>query len=106
MVRMMTIDEIRSSLAPICAARNVERAYLFGSYARGTQDSHSDIDLLIVKPTNERFLDRFSEFADIYRALRGTAVDMLVYTPEELTRNAGRTFVRTIIREGVLVYEH
>ena len=34
MDRIYTIDEIRSIVAPIAAAHDVGRIYLFGSYAR------------------------------------------------------------------------
>ena len=37
-----------------------EKIMLFGSYAYGNPDSDSDIDLLIIKDTSERFIDRWS----------------------------------------------
>ncbi len=36
-----------------------QRVILFGSHAEGTADAESDIDLLIIKETDERFLDRW-----------------------------------------------
>ena len=45
--KVYTIEEIRALVAPIAQAYGVERIYLFGSYARGTANENSDIDLLI-----------------------------------------------------------
>ncbi len=100
-----TLADIGSSLRPIFKKHRVERVLVFGSYARGTQDQRSDLDMLIVKETNDRFLDRPMEFIEIFRVLQGIPVDLLVYTPEELQRNAERPFVKKILREGVTIYE-
>jgi predicted nucleotidyltransferase len=37
-------------------AYNPEKIILFGSSARGEEDEHSDIDLVIIKKTRDRFL--------------------------------------------------
>lgn len=34
---------------------NAHRVILFGSYARGEETGDSDVDLLIIAPTKERF---------------------------------------------------
>lgn len=81
-----------------------EKIILFGSLARGDVGRESDIDLLIVKKTNKRFLDRLDEFYS--RIQPRVAVDVLVYTPEELESLAEtRRFVKEILAEGVVVYE-
>lgn len=38
---------------------NPEKIILFGSYAVGSTQSDSDLDLLIIKETEERFIDRW-----------------------------------------------
>ncbi len=55
---------------------------LFGSLARGDARDHSDIDLIVVKDTQMRFLDRLDEFYDDARE----AMDVLVYTPRSSRR--------------------
>ena len=42
-----TIDEIKQKVAPIAKKYNIEKVYLFGSYARGEADENSDVDLLL-----------------------------------------------------------
>ncbi|MDR2578256.1 MAG: nucleotidyltransferase domain-containing protein [Chitinispirillales bacterium] len=41
------IEEIKSRLEPVFGANGVKSAILFGSYAKGTADERSDVDLLV-----------------------------------------------------------
>lgn len=43
---MLTIEEIKRAVTPICERYGVERLSLFGSYARGEADEKSDVDLI------------------------------------------------------------
>ena len=100
------LDEIRTQLTPILKELGVEKAILFGSTSRGTESRKSDIDLLIVVKTEQRFFDRYQHFEKIYPQLKGRSVDMLIYTPVELEKIGHRTFIRKIMREGKIIYEH
>lgn len=42
-----SIEEIREIITPIAEKYNIPAIYLFGSYAKGTANENSDIDLLI-----------------------------------------------------------
>lgn len=44
------IQEIKQKARPILKRHGVKRASLFGSYVRGEQKKHSDIDILIHYP--------------------------------------------------------
>ena len=44
---LYSIDEIRERSVPIAQKYGVKRLGLFGSYARGEQNEHSDLDFLI-----------------------------------------------------------
>ncbi len=83
---------------------DTERVILFGSAARGDVKSTSDLDLLVVRRDARRPAERA---ADLYRrAQPSLAVDILVYTPEEL--DAARetsSFIRRILREGRVVHD-
>jgi len=44
-----SIDEIQRIVAPIATKYDVDRVFLFGSYARGDASSNSDLDFVIDK---------------------------------------------------------
>ena len=82
-----------------------EKIILFGAAARGDGDEQSDIDLLIVKKTETRFVRRAIE-ADSYLPL-DISVDLFVYTPEEMERmiEEENPFIERALRDGKVVYE-
>lgn len=45
--KIYTIEEIQKIVSPIAAYHGVERAFLFGSYARGEATSVSDLDFRV-----------------------------------------------------------
>ena len=71
----------------------IAAGYSFRITCEGTQSGRSDIDLIVVRETNERFVERPTEILMmLYEKLRGWAIDVLVYTPEEYER-----MLRTVI---------
>lgn len=44
---ILTIDEIKTAVAPLAQKYNAAEIYVFGSYARGEANADSDIDLLV-----------------------------------------------------------
>ena len=99
-VLQRALDEIVGRLRTL----DIERIVLFGSYARGEVRRSTDLDLMVVMPTELRFLDRLDL---VYRTAQPrVACDFFVYTPEELeTLPATSDLVRTALREGKVVYE-
>lgn len=79
-----------------------ERVILFGSHARG--EPAADIDVIIIKDTAERFLDRLKQVYE--RWTLPVAVDILVYTPAEWDQmvTEERGFIMRIVREGREIY--
>ncbi len=85
-----------------------QRIILFGSYAYGNPTEDSDIDLLILKDTKKRRVDRFVRIKQIiYNPNYKIPVSPLVYTPEELKERLkmGDDFLKEIIQNGVVLYE-
>jgi predicted nucleotidyltransferase len=82
----------------------VTKAIVFGSLASGQVGQTSDIDLVLVAPSAERFTRRLEQF---YRALEpSVALDLFVYTPEEFSLMTGTSpFVRAAVATGRVVYE-
>jgi predicted nucleotidyltransferase len=89
----------------IVEAVHPDQIILFGSHARGDADRDSDLDLLVVAPSET---PRWQRAKPIYRALRGMVVpkDIIWYTPQEIEDWRGVTshFVNTVLREGKVVY--
>jgi len=100
------IDKVKTQLAPTLRKLGVDKAIVFGSLSRGAGSRKSDVDLLIVVETGERFFDRYERFEEIYASLKRRCVDLLIYTPEELVQIAHRPFIRRILAEGQTIYEH
>ena len=83
-----------------------ERVILFGSYARGSADEHSDVDLLVICTFEG---SRRKLMVEMDRSLRGLnfARDIVVLTPEEFERDRHipGTLARPILEEGQVLYE-
>lgn len=81
----------------------VRKAILFGSFAHGRRDLFTDIDLLVVMDSSLDFVTRGVELARRLRA--GVALDLLVYTPQEIERMRDRPFLRHALATGKVLYE-
>lgn len=85
---------------------NARQVILFGSYSRGEETGDSDIDLLIIAPTKERFFQRIAQVKRLIRDLRnGIPVAPIVLTNEELEKRltVGDQFVKAILEKGVIL---
>jgi predicted nucleotidyltransferase len=82
-----------------------QKIFLFGSMALDQTGEWSDLDLMIIKETEKRFLDRTKEVIQLLRPRIG--VDILVYTPAEFARlMQERAFVRDeIVGKGKVLYD-
>jgi predicted nucleotidyltransferase len=99
------IQRIRKLLLPVFKKKKARKAYLFGSFAKGTQSRKSDVDLMIITETDKRFFDRYDDYEEIQRVLGDRSVDMLIYTSDELERISHRVFIKGIIEKGEVIYE-
>ena len=82
-----------------------EKIILFGSLANGDIREWSDIDLVIVKKSKKRFIDRIGDVIDLCNPRVG--IDFVVYTPREysyLLKN--EPFIQQEVQgRGEVVYE-
>jgi predicted nucleotidyltransferase len=83
-----------------------EKIIVFGSYARGETDEYSDLDFVVIKKTNKRFLERLIEVAKLLDDDLGK-VDVFVYTPREFREmmEQGNPFIEEVSKDGRIVYE-
>lgn len=80
------------------------RVILFGSAARDMVTEHSDIDLLVIAETSERFYERAGSVLRIVRELSyGMPLAPIVMTPKELQArlDRGDQFIAEVIGTGV-----
>jgi predicted nucleotidyltransferase len=96
-------EELRAILPRLVDA-DTEKVILFGSTARGDVGSTSDLDLLVVRRDARAPAARLD---DLYRRIGPRiAVDLLVYTPEELeAARHGSSFLRSALRDGEVLYD-
>lgn len=81
-----------------------EKIILFGSWAWGNPGPDSDVDLFIVKETeNTRELARQID-GSIYP--RPFPVDLIVYRPQQIIKSlsGGNLFIRDILTNGRILY--
>jgi len=82
---------------------------LFGSYLDGSFDEEqSDLDLLIVKDTKDRFIDRWKNVRKILSdPSRKIPIETIIITPIELKNRLDikDQFFQSIIKNGKILYE-
>ncbi len=98
---------IQNMLQRLIAEYAPQKVVLFGSHAYGAPGPDSDIDLLIIKETPDRFIDRW---VTVQHILTGThhalPVETLVLTPQEISHRlaAGDHFIAEILERGEVLY--
>ena len=90
----LPLERFLGVLKPLLTDHSAHSAWLVGSRARGDAAPESDIDVIIVAPTDRPFVERFRDYLPAVLAA-GVGVDLLVYTPEEFEqmRNEERPFL-------------
>lgn len=97
-------NEIKSLVTQIKKNYKPQKIILFGSSAKGNMKTYSDIDMLIVKKTKRRFIDRISDV--LLRCEYTLPFEPIVYTPAEIKKRlkAGDFFIKEIIHRGKVLY--
>jgi predicted nucleotidyltransferase len=98
------IKEITSVLR---AKYHPDKIILFGSCAWGNIHRYSDIDMLIIKETNQPYRQRWFEVCRLARDLkRSIPFEPFVLTPKEIERQLSRNlFLQEIMKRGKVLYE-
>ena len=94
------VDKIKREYRPT-------RIILFGSHAYGSADRDSDIDLLIIKDTKERLIDRgVAVLRLVSDPGRLIPFEPVVLTPEEVNERLalGDQFIKEILQKGEVLY--
>ena len=99
-------DRIREMVRRIVEAVGPDRVIMFGSRARGEAGEGSDVDLMIIAPSD---LPVWRRTMPLYMLLGGLglAKDLLWWTPEEVEdwREVRSHVISRALREGKVLYE-
>ena len=107
---MTEVEEYIKFLATkIVEKINPEKIILFGSYANGTSNLNSDIDILVILkdstlPRHKRTGNLYVEMKDYYT---NYSLDFVVYTEAEVNKwaNVSLAFITSTIKKGKILYE-
>ena len=96
------IQEIKNR---IVSGVHPEKIILFGSYAYGTPTKDSDLDLLVIMPSDEPIHKRVLQIRKLLRDFR-VPKDIIVYTPQEVEKwkNVTNAFITSIMKKGKVIY--
>ena len=97
---------LRPAIQKIVQELKPEKIVLFGSYAYGNPNPHSDVDLLVIMKTRASLKDRSWAVSRLLLP-RPFPVDILVKTPGEIKKGleAGDFFLREILTRGKVLYD-
>jgi len=96
------IQEIKNR---IISGVHPDKIILFGSYAYGTPTKESDLDLLVIMPSDEPMHSRVTRIMKLVRDIH-IPKDIIVYTPQEVEKwkDASVAFITSIMRTGEVIY--
>jgi predicted nucleotidyltransferase len=104
--RRVSKRQIQWAVERLVQALDPEKIILFGSYAYGKPNRNSDVDMLVIKDSDERWTVLT---ANAYRAVWGKTfpMDILVRTPAEIAHRLEIEdwFITEIVKRGKVLYE-
>jgi predicted nucleotidyltransferase len=106
----MDIDILLSEITDVLKQYGIEKIILFGSYAKGTPNEYSDIDLLVIKniPENETrdFRIKLKKALWIKLGKLSYSLDILVDNEQRIQKRIemGDLFYKEIYSKGKTIY--
>jgi uncharacterized protein len=105
-IHMVSSDKIADIANRIAKKFNPDKIFLLGSYAKGLPNEDSDLDLLIIKDTDQPIQNRGY---DIRMSLVGTMIpfDILVFTNSEFEKEKENkySFLHSAMKDAKVLYE-
>lgn len=99
------VDQELKKIVEALSSYRPKKIVLFGSFARGDYHGLSDLDLIVIKETRKKFVDRIQEVLELCDT--DIPLEPLVYTPAEIEQllAEGNSFIREALREGRVLYD-
>lgn len=98
------IESLKLKIIPIVAGQKDVTVYLFGSYAKGTANANSDVDLLVVA-AQQQAAGRLVR--NLYKQLSDVPIDydILGYSFSQMKdKKIQSQFFNKVLSEGILLY--
>ena len=110
--KVYTIEEIKEMIYDILKKYGIEKAYIFGSYARGEANQQSDVDIMI-KKGNLKTLLQLSALAYEIEQILKKQIDIVIeetYTKDtkydsDTIKLAKNIFYNEVKKERLNIYE-
>jgi len=95
---------IRRYARAIAEEFHPDKIILFGSYAYGTPNEDSDVDLLVVMPARD---EHAQAVRILWRLAAPFPLDLIIRTPKEMKwrLEEGESFLTTVVSQGKVLYE-
>ena len=97
---MITLHQVVDILSPIFERQGINKATVFGSYARGDATIASDIDIVIDSNGKLRGIMFFAAIDEITKAL---PIKSDIYEQREIRKDS--VLYDEISKEGIVIYE-
>ena len=95
----MSIEQIREICTRVFEGLDIEYCYLFGSYAKGTANDNSDVDLMVKTDISGL---KFYDLIEKLREELNKKVDLLNF--EQLNNNLD--LINEILKDGIKIYQN
>lgn len=99
------MDDIREFARRLAEEFHPEKIILFGSWARGDQRAHSDVDMMVILPFDGSSVQKGAEMR--LRVPASFALDLLPVTPSDFKGRVqgGYLLFLEVENEGVVLHE-
>ena len=94
-----TVDFVSESVEPVLLSHRIDRAYVFGSVARGDADDGSDVDIRVERDERFKIREVLAMIEELEEAC-GRHVDLVTARKERLRP----VFARAISEDEEMIY--
>ena len=108
---MIDIEKLKDEIVERLKPLEPDKIILFGSYAYGTPDEDSDIDLFLLKDglnkdnIRDFELEAYRKLRDIYKKYRTNGIDILAAPTKEVYKKKDYFYKEELLKKGKIWYE-